>query len=119
MTHEPDSFDRHHTLDWVCDRREVPRNGGEARALTMGQSSVIFAYLVIAFLVYITMKGELPTYMGFLFASRAGAAGNTKLAGGSTTNTPVGFASSLTGTSVTQSPTMQFFGLNTSIPALN
>jgi hypothetical protein len=30
------------------------------------QSNVIFAYLLIAFIVFITVRGELPTYLGFL-----------------------------------------------------
>jgi len=33
----------------------------------MSQSNVIAAYLFIAFVVYITMRGELRTYMGFFF----------------------------------------------------
>lgn len=32
----------------------------------MNQSNVIFAYLFGAFVIYITMRGELRTYMGFL-----------------------------------------------------
>lgn len=32
----------------------------------MGQSNVVFGFLFVAFLVFITMKGELRTYMGFL-----------------------------------------------------
>lgn len=43
----------------------------------MPQSSVIAAYLMIAFLVFITMRGELQAYMGFLLSSPAvgGSAG--------------------------------------------
>jgi hypothetical protein len=32
----------------------------------VSQSNVIFAYLLIAYLIFITMRGELPIYMGFL-----------------------------------------------------
>lgn len=35
----------------------------------MQQSSVIFFYLFVAFVVYITQRGELPTYLGLLLAS--------------------------------------------------
>lgn len=35
----------------------------------MNQSSWVAGYIFLAFLVYITMRGELPKYMGFLFAS--------------------------------------------------
>jgi hypothetical protein len=32
----------------------------------MNQSNVIFGFLLAAFIVFITMRGELPVYMGFL-----------------------------------------------------
>jgi len=32
----------------------------------MQQSNVIFAFLFIGFIVFITARGELRTYMGFL-----------------------------------------------------
>jgi hypothetical protein len=35
----------------------------------MPQSNVIFFYVFAAFLVFITMRGELPKYMGFLLLS--------------------------------------------------
>lgn len=35
----------------------------------MPQSNVIFFYLFAAFFVFITMRGELPKYMGFLLSS--------------------------------------------------
>jgi len=34
----------------------------------MSQSNVVAAMLLLAFLFYITAKGELPIYMGFLLA---------------------------------------------------
>ena len=38
------------------------------------QSNVIFFYLFAAFFVFITMRGELPKYMGFLLSSPTKAA---------------------------------------------
>jgi len=38
----------------------------------LNQSSVIFGFLAAAFLIFITMRGELSVYMGFLLASPAG-----------------------------------------------
>lgn len=35
----------------------------------MPQSNVIFFYLFAAFVIFITMRGELPKYLGFLLAS--------------------------------------------------
>lgn len=35
----------------------------------MNHSSVIFFYLLAAFVIFITMRGELPRYLGFLLAS--------------------------------------------------
>lgn len=35
----------------------------------MPQSSVIFGYLFVAFLIFITMRGELRRYMGFLLGT--------------------------------------------------
>jgi hypothetical protein len=32
----------------------------------VSQSNVIFAFLAVAFLMLITLRGKLPTYMGFL-----------------------------------------------------
>jgi hypothetical protein len=38
----------------------------------MPQSNVIFFYMFAAFFVFITLRGELPKYMGFLLASPKG-----------------------------------------------
>lgn len=38
----------------------------------MPQSNVIFFYIFAAFFVFITLRGELPKYMGFLLASPKG-----------------------------------------------
>lgn len=35
----------------------------------MNQSTIIFGYLAVAFLVFITQRGELPIYWGFLVSS--------------------------------------------------
>jgi hypothetical protein len=43
----------------------------------MQQSSVIFFFLFAAFIVFITQRGELPTYLGLLFLSPAKATGST------------------------------------------
>lgn len=40
----------------------------------MNQSSVIFGALFVAFLVFITLRGELPTYAGFLLSTPKGGA---------------------------------------------
>ena len=32
----------------------------------MNQSTIIFAYLFAGWVIYITMKGELKTYLGYL-----------------------------------------------------
>lgn len=37
----------------------------------MPQSSAIFAFVAIAFLVFITQRGELRSYMGFFFGTTA------------------------------------------------
>lgn len=35
----------------------------------VNQSTIIFGYLAIAFLVFITQRGELPVYAGFLLST--------------------------------------------------
>lgn len=35
----------------------------------MSQSASIFAFLAVAFIVFITQRGELPVYMGFLLGN--------------------------------------------------
>lgn len=47
----------------------------------MGQSNSIFFFLFAAFFVFITMRGELPKYMGFILASpKAGSGTGTATA---------------------------------------
>lgn len=41
----------------------------EGRRGLMRQSNVIFAYLFAAFLIFITLRGELPLYMGLILGS--------------------------------------------------
>lgn len=45
----------------------------------MNQSSAIFAFLAIAFIVFVTQRGELRTYMGFLFGNVAATPSNAKV----------------------------------------
>lgn len=40
----------------------------------MPQTNVIFAFLFAAYFVFITVRGELPIYLGFIFASPKTAA---------------------------------------------
>lgn len=47
----------------------------------MSQSNIIAGALAIAFLVYITVKGELRTYLGFFGLGGSGSAGNGSGAG--------------------------------------
>lgn len=48
----------------------------------MSQSGVIFFALLLAFIVFITQKGELPTYLGLLLLSPQGGAGAGGSSGG-------------------------------------
>lgn len=60
----------------VVINRNIPDIG-------LNQTTVIFGTIIIAFFVYITVKGELPTYIGFLkgtTASGSTPAGVTSLA---------------------------------------
>jgi hypothetical protein len=41
----------------------------------MPQSNVIFAFLLVAFIMFVTMKGELPIYLGFFLSSPQGSSG--------------------------------------------
>jgi hypothetical protein len=41
------------------------------------QSSVIFGALIIAFFIFITLKGELPVYAGLLLLSPKGSGGTS------------------------------------------
>ena len=49
----------------------------------MNQSNIIAAYLFAAFVIYITMRGELRTYLGFFFGG-----GASPVASGSPTTAP-------------------------------
>lgn len=50
----------------------------------MSQSSIIFAEVLLAFLIYITMKGELSKYLGF-FIPPSNKTTASKAATGTTT----------------------------------
>lgn len=54
----------------------------------MQQSTVIFAALFIAFLVYITAKGELSKYIGFLTGKSSAASSNTPPSNSTVPNPP-------------------------------
>ena len=41
----------------------------------MRQSSIIFGALFVAFIVFITVRGELPNYIGVLFPKSGGSSG--------------------------------------------
>lgn len=43
----------------------------------MSQSNIIAGFMTLAFVVYITIKGELPVYLGFLLAEPVGGSSNT------------------------------------------
>lgn len=56
----------------------------------MNQSTIIFGYLAVAFLIFITQRGELPTYWGFLVSSPQGSsAGPSASASGAVSNSSV------------------------------
>lgn len=53
----------------------------------MNQSTIIFGYLAVAFLIFITQRGELPIYWGFLVSSpKQPASGPTTTQTGQLTN---------------------------------
>ena len=51
----------------------------------MTQSGVIFFALLLAFIIFITQKGELPTYLGLLLLSPQGGAGGLSTGGTAST----------------------------------
>lgn len=59
-------FDNLCTNYRIFDWREISRHGYEAGNLS--QSNVVFGFLLVAFLIFITARGELPIYLGFLLA---------------------------------------------------
>jgi hypothetical protein len=65
----------------------------------MNQSTIIFGYLAVAFLIFITQRGELPIYWGFLVsapttpASGPTATGSGALTGGSVASTAASISS--------------------------
>lgn len=62
----------------------------------MNQSGVIFGALIVGFLIYITLKGELSTYAGLLLLppKGSGTVSNTKTS--STSNTTQDVAAGIT-----------------------
>ncbi len=55
----------------------------------MQQSNVIFANLFIAYFLFITLRGELPTYITLLRGGGAQGAGNAGALGGDILNNPI------------------------------
>ncbi len=53
----------------VYDHGASKRRQEARETWQVNQSSWIAGYIFLAFLVYITMRGELPKYLGFLLAS--------------------------------------------------
>lgn len=47
----------------------------------MNQSTTIFGFLAIAFLIFITQRGELPTYWGLLVKSPQGSSAGPTASG--------------------------------------
>jgi hypothetical protein len=45
--------------------------------MQVSQSTVIFASILIAFIVYITVKGELPAYLALFTPSNSGGGSST------------------------------------------
>lgn len=56
----------------------------------MNQSTVITGCLALAFLIFITIKGELPIYMGFLLGSGTGASATPSAPTIDTRSSPAG-----------------------------
>jgi len=70
------------------------------------QSNVIFASLLIAFIIFITVKGELPTYLGFLLGGSTPSTGQN---GGSGSD-----AASIAGSVGNSTPTQLNLSVNNS-----
>jgi len=56
----------------------------------MPQSNAIFFFVFAAFFVFITLRGELPKYMGFLLASPVPPTATTQVGGNSFTSDTLG-----------------------------
>jgi hypothetical protein len=65
----------------------------------MRQSSVIFFFLFIAFLIFITQRGELPVYLGLLLMSPPTGSGAGGTVPTNVTITPLGQSSSASASS--------------------
>jgi hypothetical protein len=62
--HEDAYHHRHRGVYRVLHHEKPAAVAGKDRA--MNQSTAIAAALFLSFLIYITMKGKLPTYVGFI-----------------------------------------------------
>lgn len=67
----------------------------------MRQSTIIFGSLLLAFVIYITLRGQLPSYLGLFTGKGSSSTANTNNSGStettdkSTTDKATGFAKSL------------------------
>lgn len=66
----------------------------------MRQSTAVILLLFFAFVVFVTMRGELPLYLGLLGLGRSSgsATGTAAVAGGAGSTTPAGFLSQASST---------------------
>jgi hypothetical protein len=62
--------------------------------LPMNQSTKITGFIVAAFVIFITIHGELPTYLGFLIGGKSPNAASGKLGGGNVASALSGALSS-------------------------
>jgi hypothetical protein len=80
----------------------------------VNQSNIIFGALLLAFIVYITMRGELPIYMGFFVPSN-GTSTSTSSNNGGSTYTPTNPVQNVTG----PSSNVTIFGFDTGVNLAN
>jgi len=67
-------------------RTPLPR----AASVGISQDVIIFGFLALAFVIYITVMGELPTYLGFFIPPPTAGAGASATSGAPPTVTPSG-----------------------------
>jgi len=70
----------------------------------MAQTNIIAGCAIVAFIIFVTVKGELPTYLGFLVGAQgaqadagAGIPANTTQTGSNTTGSTSQVASAVMG----------------------
>jgi hypothetical protein len=67
----------------------------------MPQSNVIFGFLAVAFLIWITQKGEVGIYWGFLVSSPSNASSSTTALGPLSLANPTGIVAATPATPAT------------------